>query len=241
MTVPHKAHPIQTGTPAEFDAYDRNYNEVVDRALSFSGLTVDFFTRVKADYFLELLASSASPAKRPDVIDIGCGIANSHPLLTGHFGRLVGVDVSTACIAAAAARNPQNEYATFDGLNLPYSAESFDAASAVCVFHHVPMTDRVRLASNVRRVLRPGGIFVIFEHNPLNPITLHVVSNCEFDKDAVLLRKRETEKLLAEAGFREISTRFILSVPAKGRVWRGIDRLFARMPFGAQYYSVART
>jgi len=67
-----------------------------------------------------------------------------------------------------------------------------------------------------------------------------MVSNCEFDKDAVLLRKSETERLLAEAGFREISTRFILSVPAKGRMLRGIDRLLAWMPFGAQYYSVAR-
>src|SRR5580704_5778188 len=132
---------MRTNTPAEFDAYDRNYNEVVDKALSFSGLTVDFFTRVKADYFLELLAS-ASPAKRPDVIDIGCGIANSHPLLAGQVAKLVGVDVSSACIAEAAARNPQNEYATFDGVDLPYSAESFDAASAVCVFHHVPVADR---------------------------------------------------------------------------------------------------
>jgi len=232
---------MRTDTPAEFDAYDRNYNEIVDRAISFSGLSVDFFTRVKADYFLELLASSASPAKRPDVIDIGCGIANSHPLLAEQVARLVGVDVSSACIAAAAARNPQNEYATFDGLNLPYSAQSFDAASAVCVFHHVPIADRVRLASNIRRVLRPGGVFAIFEHNPLNPVTRHVVSNCEFDKDAALLRKYETERLLADAGFREISTRFILSIPAKGHLWRRIDRLFGRLPFGAQYYSVART
>jgi SAM-dependent methyltransferase len=230
---------MRTNASAEFDAFDRSYNEVVDKALSFSGLTVDFFTRVKADYFLELL-DSASLAKRPDVIDIGCGIAKSHPLLAGHVGRLVGVDVSSACIAVAAARNPQNEYATIDGLNLPYSAESFDVASAVCVFHHVPMRDRVRLASNVRRALRPGGVFAIFEHNPLNPLTRHVVGNCEFDKGAVLLRKSETERLLGEAGFREISTRFILSVPAKGRMLRGIDHMFARLPFGAQYYSVAR-
>jgi len=230
---------MRTNTPAEFDAYDRNYNEVVNRALSFSGLTVDFFTRVKVHYFLELLASTL-PAKRPDVVDIGCGVANSHPLLMGHVGRLVGVDVSSACIAAAAARNPQNEYTTFDGLNLPYPAKSFDVASAVCVFHHVPLADRVRLTRDVRRVLRPGGLFAIFEHNPLNPLTLHVVSNCELDKHAVLLSRRQTENLLAEAGFRQIATRFILSIPVEGRMLRKIDRLFARFPFGAQYYSVAR-
>lgn len=231
---------MQTNTPAEFDAYDRNYNKVVDRALSFSGLTVDFFTRAKADYFLELLTACASPAKRPDVIDIGCGIANSHPLFAGQVDRLVGVDVSSACIATAAARNPQNEYATFDGLNLPYPAQSFDAASAICVFHHVPIADRVRLATDVRRILRPGGLFAIFEHNPFNPLTLHVVSKCEFDKDAVLLRPQETEKLLGKAGFRQIQTRFILSVPAKGRLLRKIDHLFARIPLGTQYYSAAR-
>jgi SAM-dependent methyltransferase len=231
---------MPTNTPAEFDAYDRNYNEVVDKALSFSGLTVDFFTRVKADYFLELLTACTSPGRRPDVIDIGCGIANSHPLFAGHVDRLVGVDVSSACIAAAAASNPQNEYGTFDGVDLPYPAESFDAASAICVFHHVPIADRVCLARDVRRILRPGGVFAILEHNPLNPLTLHVVGNCEFDKDAVLLRRQETEELLAEAGFRQISTRFILSVPAKGRLLRAIDRLFARMPLGAQYFSAAR-
>ena len=231
---------MRTSAPAEFDAYDRNYKQHVDRALSLSGLTVDFFTRVKVDYFLELLAASGPPAKRPEVIDIGCGIATSHPLLAGRVGRLVGVDLSGACIAAAAARNPQNEYATFDGLNLPYPAASFDAASAVCVFHHVPIADRVQLARDVRRVLRPGGLFAIFEHNPLNPLTRRVVGNCEFDKGAILLRRHETERLLTQAGFRQISTRFILSVPAKGRMLREIDRLFARLPFGAQYYSKGR-
>lgn len=230
---------MPTNAPAEFDAYDRNYNEVMDRALSFSGLTVDFFTRVKADYFLDLLRA-ASPSRPPDVIDIGCGIANSHPLLAGRVGRLVGVDVSGACIAAAAARNPQNEYATFDGLTLPYPSASFDAASAVCVFHHVPVADRVRLASDIRRVLRPGGVVAIFEHNPRNPLTLRVVGNCEFDKDAVLLRRRETERLLAEAGFQQIASRFILTIPAKGRLLREIDRLFGRLPLGAQYYCAAR-
>jgi SAM-dependent methyltransferase len=230
---------MPTNAPAEFDAYDRSYNQTVDRALSFSGLTVDFFTRVKVDYFVDLLGA-ASPARRPDVIDIGCGIGNSHPLLAGRVGRLAGVDVSSACIATAAASNPQNEYAAFDGRNLPFPAASFDAASAVCVFHHVPVAERVQLATDIRRVLRPGGVVAIFEHNPRNPLTMRVVNNCEFDKDAILLRRQETEQLLAEAGFRQIVSRFILTVPAKGRLLREVDRLFAHLPFGAQYYCAAR-
>src|SRR5215467_8797753 len=118
---------MRTTTRAQFDAYDRNYNEHVNNALSFSG--------VKVDALLELLTTSASSTSTLSLIDIGCGIANSHPLLAGRISRLVGVDVSSTCVAAAAAANPQNEYATFNGLELPYRAATFDAASAVCVFH----------------------------------------------------------------------------------------------------------
>jgi len=225
---------------SEFDAYHQTYDNTVNRAIAFTGLSVDFFTRAKVEYFVELIEALRPPAGRADVIDIGCGVAISHPLLAGRVGRLVGVDVSTACIAKAADQNPGNEYAPFDGFNLPYPEESFDVASAVCVFHHVPVTDRMRLAMDVRRILRTEGLFVIFEHNPLNPLTMHVVNNCEFDQNAILLRRQETEALLREAGFREVSTRFILTIPAAGRMLRAVDRLFARIPAGAQYFTVGR-
>jgi SAM-dependent methyltransferase len=181
------------------------------------------------------------PAARAEVIDIGCGVANSHPLLAERIGRLAGVDVSKACIARAADQNPRNEYQVYDGVSLPYPDASFNAASAVCVFHHVPVANRVRLARDIRRVLRPGGLFAIFEHNPLNPMTMHVVNNCEFDKDAILLRRSETEVLLKDAGFDHVDTRFILTVPAKGLILRKIDAFFAKVPLGAQYFTVGRT
>jgi SAM-dependent methyltransferase len=231
---------MQKAGASEFDAYDQTYDDTVNRAIAFTGLTVDFFTRAKVEYFVELIEALRPPAVRADVIDVGCGVAIAHPLLAGRIGRLVGVDVSTACIAKAVDQNPANEYKPFDGLNLPYPDESFDAASAVCVFHHVPIVDRVRLAMDVRRVLRSGGLFAIFEHNPLNPLTMHVVNNCEFDKNAILLRKQETERLLGEAGFRDISTRFILTIPAAGRILRTVDRLFSRIPLGGQYFAVGR-
>jgi SAM-dependent methyltransferase len=230
--------PMQKAGVSEFDAYDQNYDDTVNRAIAFSGLTVDFFTRVKVEYFVELIEALRAPATRAEILDVGCGVALSHSLLSRRVGRLVGIDVSTACIAKAADQNPGNEYQQFDGVNLPYPDASFDAASAVCVFHHVPVADRVRLATDVRRVLRSGGPFAIFEHNPVNPLTMHVVNSCEFDKNAILLRRQETENLLGEAGFRDISTRFILTIPAAGRILRTVDRLFSRIPVGAQYFTV---
>jgi len=227
-------------TQVEFDAFDRNYRETVNQALAFSGMNVDFFTRVKAEYFVDLIKSLRLPAAHAEVIDIGCGVADSHPLFAGRVGKLVGVDVSPACIARAAEHNPQNTYRVYDGINLPYSDASFDVASAVCVFHHVPIAARIALAKEVRRVLRRGGLFAIFEHNPLNPLTRYVVNHCEFDRNAILLRAGSAKRLLEDAGFHDVATRFILTMPIGGGLLRAVDRLFARLPLGAQYLTAGR-
>jgi SAM-dependent methyltransferase len=224
----------------KFDRYSQSYDASVNSALSFSGLRVDVFTRVKVDYFIDIIDLLRPPAAQAEVIDIGCGVGNSHPLLRKRVARVVGVDISRASLATARLRNPCNEYREYDGLKLPYPDAIFDAASAVCVFHHILPAMRARLVEDVLRVLRPGGIFAIFEHNPINPLTRHVVNNCEFDKDAVLLRRRESEALLKAAGFVDVETRFILAVPPLGFILRKVDRLFKRVPFGAQYVTAGR-
>ncbi len=224
----------------EFDLYNRNYSDTVNRALAFSGLKVDFFTRAKTEYLLELVEKLHPPASNADVIDIGCGVGNSHRMLSGQFASMAGVDISEACIATATERNPLVQYSTYDGLHLPYPESSFDVAFAICVFHHVPVLNRGGLVGEIRRILRPGGLFMMFEHNPLNPLTMHVVSRCVFDENAILLRRNESEALFKNAGFRDVYTRYILIIPALGLVRRVVDGIFSRIPIGAQYYTVGR-
>jgi len=226
--------------PREFDAYNRTYDEAVNNALAFTGMKVDLFTRVKAYYLLDIIKRLRPEMSTVDVLDVGCGIGNMHPHIVGRIGQLTGVDVSTRCIETARERNSRVKYATFDGINLPFPDRSFDLAFAVAVFHHVPIGDRLPLAFEIRRTLRPGGVFAIFEHNPKNPLTMRVVNNCEFDKDAVLLDRRDSEALLVSSGFQDVATRFILTIPAAGSVLRTIDRLFATFPIGAQYYTLGR-
>jgi SAM-dependent methyltransferase len=234
------SRPENDPTPAEFDAYSGSYDVEVNKAVAFSGLTVDFFTRVKVDYLLDIIAERHAPVAAVEVLDVGCGIGNFHPRLITCVSRLAGVDVSAACIETARKRNQTVEYATYDGSHLPHPDNSFDIAYAVNVFHHVPKPVRRVVTSEVRRVLRPSGIFIIFEHNPWNPLTMHVVNNCEFDKDAVLLKRQEAEVLMSQAGFNDIESRFILTIPAGTRALRALDRLFSRVPLGAQYYTVGR-
>ena len=65
------------------------------------------------------------------------------------------------------------------------------------------------------RVLRPGGVFAIIEHNPLNPATRLIVRRLPMDRNAILLGARETRRLLRAAGFAN-SVPLISSISPKG-------------------------
>jgi ubiquinone/menaquinone biosynthesis C-methylase UbiE len=86
-------------------------------------------------------------------------------------------------IERAAKRNPRVIYETYDGDRLPFVDDSFDAAVTICAMHHVDPPQRPRFVAELRRVIKPGGIAVVFEHNPLNFLTRRAVSNCVFDKN----------------------------------------------------------
>ena len=225
----------QRQTAETFDAYKDSYTGAVDDSISFSGLKTDFFVQVKADHILRLAAEHFSKTDHLRVIDIGCGVGNYHPLLGHHFGSIAGVDVSSACIETARTNNPNVAYQAYDGDRLPYDSGSFDLAYTICVMHHVPPEAWPGFAAEMKRVLKPGGLALVFEHNPLNPFTMRAVNSCPFDKDAVLLKKSKTEELLHNAGFNSVSSQFILTVPPRGAVLRAVDRLFSRLPLGAQY------
>jgi len=222
---------------AEFDTYAETYEDVVNRSLGFAGLKVDFFTRAKAGYALDLLQEHFDDTSHVRLVDIGCGVGNIHPLLKPGVGSVSGCDVSAASLKIAVERNPDVSYTHYSNERLPYPDGQFDAAMTVCVMHHVPPGQWAGFAAEMKRVLRPGGLAMVFEHNPYNPLTRRAVSDCEFDEDAVLLSQRKTRALLAEAGMDDVESRSILSIPAVGRIGRKLDSAFGRLPFGAQYYA----
>ena len=134
--------------------------------------------------------------------------------------------------ARAAHRNPNVEYVVSHAATFPFADATFDVAFASCVLHHVPRAECAALVAEMARAVRPGGLVIVLEHNPLNPATRLVVARCEFDKDAELLHMQETRALLAAAGLRERERAYILFFP-----WRNaFERRLARLPLGAQYY-----
>jgi len=230
----------QSQTARTFDAYKDNYSDVVDAAVSFTGMSTDFFTRVKADYLLDISHNHFGSTDDLHALDVGCGVGNFHALLSPRLKSLSGVDVSPATIETASSRNKTVEYKVYDGGTLPYNDSAFDLAFTSCVMHHVPPAQWNKFAEEMHRVVRPQGLVVVFEHNPRNLLTMRAVNSCPFDDDAVLLRREETERIYKAAGFAAVESRFILSVPAFNSFFRSIDRMMGRLPFGAQYYVAAK-
>lgn len=223
--------------PAQFDAYASTYEAEVNRSIAFVGLKLDYFTKVKADYLLDLLGQHFGETRGLSLLDIGCGTGSSHPLIRERLGTLSGTDVSAESLAEAASRNPAVGYRPYDGTRLPYGDDQFDAAVATCVMHHVPPPQWPGFVAEMKRIVRPGGMALVFEHNPLNPLTRRAVSNCEFDDDAVLLPQGRTRALLAGAGFAQVRSRAILSVPSLGPKSRALDLALGRLSLGAQYFA----
>ena len=220
---------------SEFDQYARKYDATVNDAIAFSGLDVDFFTKVKSDDLLRTVAARGRPLAELALLDVGCGIGNYHGRWTPHFRAVHGVDVSVESIEVARSSNPGAHYQSYNGLRLPYEDGFFDVLVTICVMHHVPPAQWPALVSEFRRVLKRGGLALVYEHNPLNPLTRHVVNKCEFDADAVLLWPRPTRRLFEDAGFGKVTSRSILTVPPLNGVFAAADRALGWQPFGAQF------
>lgn len=228
--------PDQTFGAPEFDAYAHSYDQAVNDSLAFLGMKVDYFTRVKAAYLTDLLARHFGDTARLDLLDVGCGIGNYHGRLIDQVRTISGTDLSHDCLAQAARQNPEVAYRQYDGTRLPYDDGCFDAVFTICVLHHVPPAQWPGFVAEMKRVTKPGGLVVVFEHNPFNPLTRRVVSNCEFDKDAVLLRQSGTRALLRAAGLSDVRSRSIISILSIGRISRQFDLLLGRLGLGAQYF-----
>ena len=219
-----------------FDGYHDRYTNIVNEAISFTGLGVDFFTRVKAGYVSDMCNAHFADLTRVRALDIGCGVGNFHGLLKPLFGELNGVDVSRRSIDKAIENHPGVHYQSYDGVRLPFEDDSFDLVLAICVMHHVPPDQWQTFVREMRRVLRSGGLALVFEHNPRNPLTMRAVNNCPFDEDATLLPSDVTVGLFEEAAFDSIKAQFILSLPAASRILRTLDGWVSKLGLGAQYF-----
>lgn len=217
-----------------FDQYAGKYDDLHRDSIRASGEEPEYFAAYKADYVRRMFPAAAG---RPRILDFGCGIGNGIPHLAARFpgAQLTGVDVSGDSLELARRANPDATFARIEDGRVPLPDASADMAVAACVFHHIPPRERAQWVAELHRVLAPGGRLVVFEHNPLNPVTRRVVAACKFDDDAILLPRGETVGLMRSAGFESLEADYIVFFPRALSALRPMERHLAWLPAGAQY------
>lgn len=225
---------------APFDEYADTYRDEVQSSISFAGQDVEYFTRRKADLVREISRRILGPCGHLLALDVGSGNGSTDSLLDGHFGLLVGCDPSLRSTAHAASANRANRYFAADGGALPCRDQAVDVAFAINVLHHVEPAHRDAFLREMTRVVRPGGLVLLFEHNPWNPLTRVSVARCEFDEGVELLTTREMQERAVRCGLEPVEHRYIVFTPIDSARLHRIENRLGWLPLGAQHYVAAR-
>lgn len=127
----------------------------------------DVFTPQANDRLIAAFQRLSGLPRGARVADLGCGSGVFTELLRRRGYQSVGLDISPKLVALGRHKYPGLELIEGDAENLPFGSASLDGVLLSGLVHHFP--DPRRLAGEVKRVLKPGGRFVAFDPNRVNP------------------------------------------------------------------------
>ena len=163
---------------------------------------------------LNRLDGGPQPGK---ALNLGAGEGDYDAMIAKHCRELVSCDINEQDVAYAKALNhevPNVEYRVENALNLTFPDNTFDLLLSMEVIEHVG--DPERMVSEVRRVLKPGGLALItfpsldfpFTYDPINRI-LSWFSNKKISQGAYAFGH---EYLISPAKFREWAAAYGLEI-----------------------------
>ncbi|XGV96717.1 MAG: class I SAM-dependent methyltransferase [Leptolyngbya sp. BL-A-14] len=118
----------------------------------------------------------AQPKKNQHCLDIGCGVSFLIYPWREWEALFYGQEISTAAREILNARGPQLNSKLFKGValgaahQLSYEPKQFDLAIATGVSCYYPLDYWTSVLADVKRVLKPGGIFVFDVLDPETPL-----------------------------------------------------------------------
>lgn len=203
--------------PADFYSLDRPANR---------------FLRRGQERALARALKEIGPLAGKRVLEVGCGTGNWLEMLSGAKD-LAGIDLDPGRAARAAARFPEADIRAGDASSLPWTDGSFDVVLQSTVFSSILDPDMRRaVASEMRRVLAPGGAILWYDFFVDNPSNPHVRG----------VRRREIEALFP--GCRVAPRRATLAPPIARRIvpvsWTLASLLESLRVFDTHYLAVIR-
>lgn len=162
----------------------RAWLQVLGAALT-SGSTREFYDRVAdvydtvfdrhaihADVMLELLRQHVPTTDDDFVIDLACGTGFLTGRLAAEGYSPIGIDFSEPSLRVLRDRLPSIPIVTADARRLPLTDDCASAVLCLGSWRHFPDPDSV--ASEIARVLRPGGLVIISYFPPAFGGVFHI-------------------------------------------------------------------
>lgn len=157
-------------------------------------------------------------AHRPRLLSVGCGVGIDVDILTQAGFDVVGIDCGNRC-QAWARREQRHRLYLANGKHLPFEDATFDLVYCGCVFPHVGVVgdsrkvrpdyaeERLAIAREMTRVVRPGGHILVSSPNRLFPLDIFHGRSAEqpypllnLPTNPFLLSAGDYQRLFREAG-----------------------------------------
>ncbi len=220
---------------AEFDVLADGYRVQHQKNIAITGETPDYFSEYKIADLRAFVDRSA--ASKSNIIDFGSGIGNSIPYFRKYFpdSNLTCSDVSSRSMEISKGRFPGEEEYVSIGDAIPIDDGSQDIVFSACVFHHIPHEEHQFWLEELLRITKPGGLLAIYEHNPMNPLTVRAVNSCPLDVNAKLIRGNKLKDRAILSGWISGKVGYKVFFPAKFSLLRPMERHLQWLCIGAQY------
>lgn len=116
-----------------------------------------------------LAEAIGDPATAGLGVDLGCGLGLQTMEMRRRGYRVVGIEPAVELLRHR--REPDSPVVAGDGLRLPFRDASLDFVYVIGVLHHLPGREAQAAARReIARVLKPGGLLLVHESNPRNPL-----------------------------------------------------------------------
>jgi len=126
------------------------------------------------------VVASVLPGGRGRVLDVGCGHGHLVHRLRGMGMEADGLDLSPAMIAEA--RKGPGAFIVGDIAGNPPPSGGYDLAVSFGVLHYLVAPTRVEAAlANMVNAVRPGGLVLVSDNNPLNPYWRRIMRHYPMD------------------------------------------------------------
>lgn len=169
--------------------------------------------KLRAQRRADLIVKELNKKGFSKILEIGSGTGIFTDFLCRAGFEVHGIDISSDLLKKAAQKCMGAGNLTLsvaDAQALPYPDGSFDAVIGVCVLHHM---DVLPVLSEIKRVMKDGGLMIFSEPNMMNP-QLMLQKNIKAIKRLKVLGETEDEtaffrwpmkKMLEDMGFKNVS------------------------------------